>query len=325
MKSIHSNNLRWFSKIIVFATLFLIFAGALVKSFEVGLSVPDWPTTYGYQMFAFPWTDMVGGIFYEHGHRMLATVVGALTLVLAIWLGFRESRKSIKILGYTALALVIIQGLLGGLTVLFFLPTIISLLHGVTAQTFLLILILITFSLSKEFSTHLFEKDFNRKYILWLLSVVYIQLIIGAWMRHTNSGLAIFDFPLTAGYWIPMFNNEMLTVINDWRFEVDLPDVSLFQVVIHFIHRCSGYVIFGLTGLLGYKFLKNKSSYSKRIINNIYLILILVLLQIILGAFTIWTLKGPYITSIHVVNGAAVMGATFLLLLRMSDLTLLKN
>lgn len=323
----YSNNvlLRRFSKLSVIATIILIFVGALVKSFEVGLSVPDWPTTYGYQMFAFPWTDMVGGIFYEHGHRMLATVVGALTLVLAIWLGFRESRKSIKILGYTALALVIIQGLLGGLTVLFYLPTIISLLHGVIAQTFLLILIFIAFLLSKEFSNHSFEEDLNKKYILWLLSVIYIQLIIGAWMRHTNSGLAIFDFPLTAEYWIPMFNNEMLTVINDWRFEVDLPDVTLFQVVIHFIHRCNGYIIFGLAGLLGYKFLKDKNRCSKRIINNVYLILTLVVLQIIFGAFAIWTLKGPVITSIHVVNGAAVMGATFLLLLRMSDLTLLKN
>lgn len=317
--------LRRFSKLSVIATVFLIFVGALVKSFEAGLSVPDWPTTYGYQMFSYPLSEMVGGIFYEHSHRVLATVVGALTLVLAIWLGIKESRKSLKIIGYTALALVIIQGLLGGLTVLFYLPTTISLLHGVTAQTFLLVLIFIAFSLSKEFSNHSFEKDLNRKYILWLLSVVYIQLIIGAWMRHTNSGLAIFDFPLTAGFWIPMFNNEMLTVINDWRFEVDLPDVTLFQVVIHFIHRCSGYIIFGLSGFVGYKFLKDKNSYSKRIMNNIYLILTLVLLQIIFGAFTIWTLKGPFITSIHVVNGAAVMGATFLLLLRMSDLTLLKN
>ena len=108
MITVHSKNLCWFSKVLVLATLFLIFAGALVKSFEVGLSVPDWPTTYGYQMFAYPWADMVGGIFYEHGHRMIATFVGALTLVIAIWLGIQESRNPVKILGYSALALVII-------------------------------------------------------------------------------------------------------------------------------------------------------------------------------------------------------------------------
>ena len=135
MTSVPSKNIRWFSKAIVFATLLLIFAGALVKSFEVGLSVPDWPTTYGYQMFTFPWADMVGGIFYEHGHRLLATFVGALTLLLAIWLGYKDPRKSVKLLGYTALVLVVVQGLLGGLTVLYFLPTPISLLHGVIAQT----------------------------------------------------------------------------------------------------------------------------------------------------------------------------------------------
>jgi len=80
--------LRRFSKLTVFSTLFLIFAGALVKSHEVGLSVPDWPTTYGKQMFAFPLSDMVGGIFYEHGHRIIATIVGFFTMIQAIWLGF---------------------------------------------------------------------------------------------------------------------------------------------------------------------------------------------------------------------------------------------
>ena len=136
--------LRHFSKLTVFFTLFLIFVGALVKSHEVGLSVPDWPTTYGYQMFAFPLTDMVGGIFYEHSHRLTATFVGILTVILAIWIGFTEKRKWLRNLGYLALCLVIIQGLFGGITVLFFLPTAISMVHGVMAQTFLLVLILIT-------------------------------------------------------------------------------------------------------------------------------------------------------------------------------------
>ena len=144
--------LRRFSKLTVFATLFLIFVGALVKSFEVGLSVPDWPTTYGFQMFAFPWSDMVGGIFYEHSHRMLATIVGAMTLGLSIWLSFSETRVNVKKLGYLSLILVITQGLIGGLTVMFFLPTAISMIHGITAQTFFLIIILIAYSLSIEFS-----------------------------------------------------------------------------------------------------------------------------------------------------------------------------
>ena len=88
--------LRRLSKLTVFSTLFLIFAGALVKSHEVGLSVPDWPTTYGRQMFAFPLSEMVGGIFYEHGHRLTATIVGFFTLVQTVWLGFSTEPQWLK-------------------------------------------------------------------------------------------------------------------------------------------------------------------------------------------------------------------------------------
>ncbi len=325
MLTVHSKNLRWFSKVLVLATLFLIFAGALVKSFEVGLSVPDWPTTYGYQMFAYPLSDMVGGIFYEHGHRMIATFVGALTLVLAIWLGFHELRKPVKILGYCALALVIIQGLLGGLTVLLFLPAIVSLLHGVTAQTFLLVLILIAFSLSKEFSNKQHIHDENRVFVILFLMVVYLQLILGAWMRHTESGLAIYDFPKMAGYWIPVLNEAMVNIINNWRFDMDLPDVSFYQVLIHLTHRIGALIIFILMIITHYKILRKPNKYSNTVKYNLYLLDILVVVQIVLGALTIWTVKGPYITSFHVLNGAAVMGVCFLLLLRLSDLSYLKG
>ena len=117
---------RYLSKILVFSTLFLIFVGALVKSHEVGLSVPDWPTTYGYQMFSFPFSDMVGGIFYEHGHRMIATIVGFMTLILSIIVYLSNSKIWIKKITFLALGLVILQGIFGGLTVLLFLPAYIS-------------------------------------------------------------------------------------------------------------------------------------------------------------------------------------------------------
>ena len=118
------------SKILVFSILVLIFAGALVKSHEVGLSDPDWPTTYGYQMFQFPFSDMVGGIFYEHGHRMIATIVGFMTLMLTIIVYMSNNELWLKKLTFYALGLVIVQGLFGGLTVLLFLPAyILSLIH----------------------------------------------------------------------------------------------------------------------------------------------------------------------------------------------------
>ena len=96
----YKTGLRRLSKLTSFSTLFLIFVGALVKSHEVGLSVPDWPTTYGKQMFAFPLSEMVGGIFYEHGHRMIATIVGLFTLIQAIWISFSNTPYWLKKLGF---------------------------------------------------------------------------------------------------------------------------------------------------------------------------------------------------------------------------------
>jgi cytochrome c oxidase assembly protein subunit 15 len=276
-------------------------------------------------MFAFPWSDMVGGIFYEHSHRMLATIVGAMTLGLAIWLGLIEKRNNVKKLGYIALIFVIIQGLLGGLTVMFFLPTAISMIHGITAQTFLLVIILIAFALSREYSNENSQLDSNRSIVLILFVAVYIQLILGAWMRHTESGLAIYDFPKMAGQWLPIFNDKMLTAINDWRFDMDYPEVAMQQVVIHFLHRLGAFVIFILTIVMGYRLHQQKSTYSKMIQLNVFAIYVFVALQILLGVLTIWTAKGPFITSFHVMNGATVMGLCFILFLRLSDLAFLQK
>src|SRR5713101_4803506 len=105
-------------------TAFLIFVGGLVTSTESGLAVPDWPLSYGK---FFP--PMVGGIFYEHGHRMIAATVGILTVIQAIWLQRRARKRILRVLGWTAVGAVIAQGLLGGLTVLFLLPPAISIAH----------------------------------------------------------------------------------------------------------------------------------------------------------------------------------------------------
>src|SRR5436853_67998 len=115
------------------ATLLLIVAGALVTSNDAGLSVPDWPTSFG-SLYKMP--RMVGGVVYEHGHRMVAEFVGLLTIVLAIWTWRVEKRLWLRFLGVAALGTVLFQGLLGGITVLFYLPPIISSAHAVVAQTF---------------------------------------------------------------------------------------------------------------------------------------------------------------------------------------------
>src|SRR5262249_57170157 len=117
--------LHGFSKLAAGWTILLILAGSLVTSHGAGLSVPDWPTSYGWNMFTFPPSMWVANILYEHGHRLVASTVGFLTIILAVWLWFAE-RGWLRWLGVVALGTVVAQGVLGGLTVLFFLPPAIS-------------------------------------------------------------------------------------------------------------------------------------------------------------------------------------------------------
>src|SRR3954469_8912730 len=118
--------LHRFSTFVAGCTVLLLLAGSLVTSTGSGLSVPDWPTTYGWNMFTFPPSKWVGGILYEHGHRLIASTVGFLTILLAAGLGRADPRRWVRHLGAAALGSVVLQGVLGGITVLFFLPAAIS-------------------------------------------------------------------------------------------------------------------------------------------------------------------------------------------------------
>ena len=128
--------LHRFAKLVAGCTVFLVLAGSLVTSTNSGLSVPDWPTSYGWNMFTFPPSKWVGGILYEHGHRLIASTVGFLTIVLAAWLWRADPRGWMKRLGATALGAVVLQGVLGGVTVLFFLPSAVSTAHAALAEIF---------------------------------------------------------------------------------------------------------------------------------------------------------------------------------------------
>lgn len=307
----------------MFSTLFLIFVGALVKSHEVGLSVPDWPTTYGYQMFSFPFSDMVGGIFYEHGHRMIATIVGFMTLILSVIVYFSNSRIWIKKITFLALGLVILQGIFGGLTVLLFLPAYISIIHAILAQTFLMLTILIAYSLSKESMNKLDEEKINYIFLTrpaaYVIITIYLQLIVGAITRHTESGLAIPDFPLSAGYLFPPFNQDMINIIQSMHFDVGLPYVDLYQIVIHYCHRVGALLVALSIIYFVWKSI-NLKIISKRIRQLTALLITLFIIQISLGAMTIWTLKNPLITSMHVLNGAMLLGVGTLIILHVLPL-----
>src|SRR3990167_2825462 len=117
-----------YSIVVVMGTFLLVLAGGLVTSHDAGLAVPDWPTSYG-QWFP----PMIGNVFWEHGHRMIAGAVGVLTLLLAIWIQIQEKRVWMKRLGWIAFGAVLLQALLGGLTVIYMLPAPVSIAHACLA------------------------------------------------------------------------------------------------------------------------------------------------------------------------------------------------
>lgn len=314
--------LRRFSKILVGATLFLIFMGSLVTSSGSGLSVPDWPNSYGHFMFSFPVSQWVGGIFYEHSHRLVASTVGFLTLVMMFWVLKTERRSWMRKLSIFCLAAVVMQGLLGGITVLFFLPTFVSVLHAVLAQTFFILTIVMAYGFSREryFRERSVEAQGRQpffKVAVFLTIMVYGQLIMGALMRHTGSGLAVPDFPTMAGSFFPTFNRQMLIWINSWRFDHHLDPVTLSQVVIHLCHRLGALLVLVLSAYLT---AATRKSADKIFFYGAIFINFLVLSQLLLGIFTLWSERQLYITSLHVVTGAALLGLCVILTLRSAAL-----
>lgn len=181
--------LNFYTKLLVGTTFLLIIAGGLVTSTKSGLSVPDWPLSYGKLM-----PSMVGGIRYEHTHRMIAALVGLMTLILTLWLEFSESRKWVRWVGIGALGMVVAQGILGGMTVLYLLPAPISILHACLAQTFFSVTVCLAFITSKEWNETYADSmaNFVKRPVIMMVVILYIQLILGASLRHTaNQFIAV--------------------------------------------------------------------------------------------------------------------------------------
>lgn len=166
------------------ATFVLILFGGLVTNTGAALAVPDWPTTFGHNMFLYPWSRMVGGIFYEHSHRLIGAAVGALTLVLAAVL-WRE-RAPLRWLGLAAAAAVCVQGLLGGLRVVLLKETL-AILHGCLAQTFFALLAAIAFLTWRGASARVEGIDPPLRLVTLLAAVlVYAQVVFGALLTHAG-------------------------------------------------------------------------------------------------------------------------------------------
>ena len=173
--------------LVAFVTFLLLIAGALVTSNDAGLSVPDWPTSFG-SLYKIP--PLVGGVKYEHSHRMVAELVGLLTIAAAFWVWRYERRGWMRKLGWIALAGVIVQGVLGGLTVKLLLPWYISSAHAVVAQSFFCLIVLMAlFTTQSWISDPPPPADDSGKPSLFVLCLVsllalYLQLFFGAAFRH---------------------------------------------------------------------------------------------------------------------------------------------
>jgi cytochrome c oxidase assembly protein subunit 15 len=298
--------LHRFATFVAGCTVLLVLAGSLVTSTGSGLSVPDWPTTYGWNMFSFPPSKWVGGILYEHGHRLIASTVGFLTIILAAWLAFADPRRWMKWLGAGALGAVIAQGVLGGLTVLFFLPASISTAHAGLAEIFFCMTVAIALFTSPGWIEGYFHHNDHqseslddpalRRVATITTALVYTQILIGATMRHTGAGLAIPDFPLMFGHVWPTHWDP--------------------KIAIHFAHRVGALVVTlavaATASTLWFRGGRPHAAYTR----PAALLIALVLVQITLGALTVLSGLYVWINSLHVVCGALVLTTSLVLTLR---------
>jgi heme a synthase len=293
--------LHLYAVLVAVSTAVLIFAGGLVTSTGSGLSVPDWPTTYGWFMFTFPLDKMVGGIRFEHTHRLIASTVGFLILVLAVWLRLAEPRRWVRQLGYVALGAVITQGILGGITVLWYLPDAVSIAHASLAQLVFCLTISIALTTSPGWKRAYSDRGpalddrILQRIAMATTGLVYLQILLGATMRHTDAGLAIPDFPFAFGHVLPP----------TWDA----------KIAVHFAHRVGAVIVtvFAIA-TTGHVFFRHRS--RPELWRPSTLLLLLISMQITLGALTVLSHKHYIINSLHVVTGASVLATSLVLTLR---------
>jgi heme a synthase len=359
--STHRPWLHRFAVLLVVATFLLIFTGGTVTSHEAGLAVPDWPTTYGHNMFTVPWDLWLfkGGAFLEHSHRLKGSFVGTLTIIAAIWLWAASKdaprRRWLRWLGLAALALVIFQGVLGGLRVTWY-PTTpagaltLAMVHGVTGQIYFCITVLIAAATSRwwcaadrstaqpgdtsrapeaghpEPRTHTAARRLRIACVL-LLATLLGQLVLGVLVRHTRSTLAIPDFPTSYGALIPPLDQQAIIDATDRMLPYELQPAAYAtpaQVAMHFAHRAWAVAVLAAAAMAivaAARFCNESLAASDgSLLRRPAIVLALLLAaQVMLGASIIWSahMRGhPDIATAHQVVGAVTLAVAFLLTLR---------
>jgi cytochrome c oxidase assembly protein subunit 15 len=248
-------------------------------------------------MFTFPLSKMVGGIRYEHSHRLIASTVGFLTIGLAFWIWRVDSRRWMRRLGVVALAAVITQGILGGITVLYFLPAPISIAHAGLAQLFFLITVSVALFTSAGW--HRPPAAVNDSALAAVsvatTTLLYAQVLVGATMRHMGAGLAIPDFPLAFGHVIPP----------QWNA----------GIAVHFAHRAGALVVAGAI-LATAAYIWRHHRHERSLTRPALAASLLVVVQITLGAFTVLSGRDVAINTAHLVTGALLLASSLVLSLR---------
>lgn len=287
---------RWrhrYATLVAISTVLLLTAGGLVTSTGSGLAVPDWPLSFG-QVFP----RMEGGVLYEHGHRMVATTVGLLTVILALWTARAEPRRWVRWLGWAMLASVIVQGVLGGVTVLLRLPHAVSVAHAGLAQIFLALAVVMATVTSPRFLAAAPAAGAEgpaagtRMLVMATVLTAYLQILLGAVVRHTGAGLAILTFPLADGRLIPEFTSYLV----GWQFA----------------HRVGALVVTVLVLWTMGRVLRRHGAQPYLVRPAVALVALLAL-QILLGALTIWKYRAVTPTTAHVVTGALLFATTVFL------------
>ena len=374
----HSFWLHRFSMLTVLCAVILICMGGLVTSSEVGLAVPDWPTSFGYNMFLLPLDQWLGkaGIFEEHSHRLMAALVGLLTAILAGWIWVRETTGTTRIValsgiiltlglmgvrtqlmfvamacaaaamsffciiqllknhnsmrwwGTLAYSMVIVQGVLGGLRVTQ-LEDQLGIFHGALAQIFLVVLAAIALFNSQWWKHSRAAKTQSelvprtvRSHFFYATLLIFLQLIVGATMRHQHAGLPVWDFPKAHGQWWPETNEASLAQYNQQRTSLQRKlnpdgqaaiflstgrDIQARHITMHMSHRVIALFILGL--VVGTVILANRKLGAGHVLSKASVFLLgLILIQAALGALTVLKYKPADIATLHVLFGALSLG-----------------
>ncbi len=290
-----SRGIHRFATALACLIVLLIAAGALVKSKEAGLSVPDWPLSYG--SFSPPHWWRIDTVRAEHGHRMFAGTIAMLTVLLAILLQRGERRAWVRRLGWSAVGAVLAQAVLGGVTVLLFLPPAVSIAHAGLAELFLCLVTCLAVVTGRSFwtvpqGTVSEETRGVANLAAATTGMIYIQILLGAVMRHNGAGLAIPDFPLAFGRLVPP------------HFD--------FKIGIHYAHRLGALTVAILVLWTAARVLSRFRSERTLAFPALGMVG-LVAVQITLGALVVLTRKAVLPNTVHVVTGASLLATSLVL------------